>query len=102
MSSIGTPDEYIVQLVNGLTDVVLYEFPWSQITWSRGRFVLHTATSSRAATRYWSVAQAPRSRPLQRAEQNGRCLFSATHATALPQAGQLTVRGDAGLTGCTA
>jgi hypothetical protein len=47
------------------------------------------------------VAQAPRSSPLQRAEQNGRCLFSATHSTALPQAGQLTMRGDAGLTACT-
>ena len=44
MSSIGTPDEYIVQLVNGLTDVVLYEFPWSQITWSRVRNDVSSAT----------------------------------------------------------
>jgi 8-oxo-dGTP diphosphatase len=51
--------------------------------------------SSFAATRYWSDAQAPRSSPLQRAEQNGRCRFSATHSTGLPQAGQLTMRAAA-------
>jgi hypothetical protein len=43
------------------------------------------------AIRYSSFAQAPRSRVLQRSEQNGRNFEAGTHATGAPQRGQATV-----------
>lgn len=40
---------------------------------------------------YFSSAQAPKSIFLQRSEQKGLNLFSATHSTFLPQVGHFTV-----------